>query len=107
LNQEQLQEKLTPLFQHAPLPERMGNFERTRSPQELLSVCDDVWLLVEYRHMTDETLFQVVLEGDDTTIFQVNRDGHVSPLRTSPLAEVGHILRSDLLMMLEDVEDDL
>lgn len=107
MNQEQLQEKLTTLMQHAPLPERMGNFERTRSPQDLLAVCDDVWMLVEYRHLTDEALFQVVLEGDDTVIFQVNRDGHVSPLRTSSFAEVGHILRSDLLMMLEDVEDEL
>lgn len=106
MNQEQLQHALSQTMQHTPLPERMGNFERTRSPQEPIAICDDVWLLVEYRHLTDEALFQVVLEGD-TTVFQVNRDGHVSPLRTTTLEEVGHVLRSDLLMMLEDVEDNL
>jgi hypothetical protein len=65
-----------------------------------------VWLLVEYRHMTEDLLFQVVLR-DETCSFQALHGGVVTLLQTATVEETGHLLRRDLLMTLEDLEDEL
>lgn len=93
-------------LQHAPLPERMGSFERTRSPQEPLSVGDGEHLVVEYRHVNHDALFQVIVRGEEAQLITVV-NGEVNPLSTVSVAEAGHLLRRDLLMMLEDLEDEL
>lgn len=93
-------------LQHAPLPERMGNFERTRSPQEPLVLADEEALIVEYRHLNHDALFQVVVRGDEAQLITVV-DGVVTPMHSVTVEEAGHLLRRDLLMMLEELEDEL
>ncbi|KEO83922.1 hypothetical protein [Tumebacillus flagellatus] len=93
-------------LQHSPLPERMGNFERTRSPQEPLPVDEGEYLVVEYRHLHQDALFQVFVRGEEAQFIALI-DGEVRPLTTVSVEEAGHLLRRDLLMTLEDLEDEL
>ncbi|MBL0386516.1 hypothetical protein JJB07_07630 [Tumebacillus sp. ITR2] len=93
-------------LQHSPLPERMGNFERTRTPQEPLQVDEGEYLIVEYRHLQHDALFQVVMRGSEAQFITV-LNGEVNPLQTVSIEEAGHLLRRDLLMMLEDLDDEL
>lgn len=93
-------------LQHSPLPERMGSFERTRSPFEPLQVGEGEHLVVEYRHVTHDALFQVIVRSEEAQLITVV-NGEVTPLQTVSVEEAGHLLRRDLLMMLEDLEDEL
>lgn len=99
-------QELLVAMQHTPLPERMGNFERTRSPKEPTQLAGGEWLVVEYSHVQEAFLFQVAVQGETAT-FQVNQGGQVTLLNTLSVEEAGHVLRSDLLMILEDLEDEL
>ena len=99
-------EQLLETMQHTPFPERMANFERTRSPQEPLQLEGGGWLIVEYKHQSEDLLFQVILK-DGQTAFQVRQGDQVTPLQTMSLTEAGHVLRRDLLMILEEIEDEL
>ncbi|HEU4964820.1 MAG TPA: hypothetical protein VFV52_13320 [Bacilli bacterium] len=99
------QELLTQM-QHTPLPQTMASFERTVSPQEAREAGEGAWLVVEYRHTAEDVLFQVVLQGD-TAVYQTVQDGQAEVVRTSPTDDVGNVLRSDLLILLEEIEDEL
>jgi len=92
-------------LQHTPLPERLGNFERTVGPAQAREV-DGQLLIVEYRHLLEDVLFQVLAQ-DDTATFLAVVAGEVRPLGSATVEEAGHLLRRDLLMTLEDLEDDL
>lgn len=93
-------------MQHTPLPETMASFERTVSPKEPQELADGAWLVVEYRHFTADVRFQVVLRESEA-LFQTVTDGQTEIVRTGGAEEAGNILRSDLLMMLEELEDEL
>jgi hypothetical protein len=99
-------EQLLATMQHTPFPERMANFERTRSPQEPLEMNGGGWLIVEYKHLSEDVLFQVVWKNEETS-FQVRQGDQVTLLQTMSLEEAGHVLRRDLLMILEEIEDEL
>ncbi|ASS76239.1 hypothetical protein CIG75_15680 [Tumebacillus algifaecis] len=98
-------EELMAVMQHTPLPERMGNFERTYSPQNAEQTAAGL-LFVEYRHLSADVKFQVLLQAESALI-QVVQGAAVTPMRKLTVEEAGHVLRSDLLMMLEDLEDEL
>jgi hypothetical protein len=98
-------EELLLVMQHTPLPERLGDFERTRSPKETEETALGT-VIVEYRHMFEDVVFQVVMKGDDA-VFQIVQGGVASPMRQMTVQEAGHVLRSDLMMILEDLEDEL
>ncbi|ARU61841.1 hypothetical protein CBW65_12980 [Tumebacillus avium] len=98
-------DQLLTVMQHTPLPERMGNFERTRSPQQPEET-ESGLLFVEYSHLSEDVKFQAVMQGEQAQ-FQVVLHGTATPVRQLTVEEAGHVLRSDLLMMLEDLEDEL
>ncbi|TCP55475.1 hypothetical protein EV586_103127 [Tumebacillus sp. BK434] len=98
-------EQLLAVMQHTPLPERMGNFERTRSPQQTEETGSGL-VFVEYSHLSEDVQFQAVLRGEQA-LLQVVQNGAATPVRELTIEEVGHVLRADLLMMLEDLEDEL
>jgi len=106
MNHNVTQEQLLLFMQHTPLPERMGSFEKTRSPQEPFPLEDGGLLIVEYAHLTEDVRFQVVAYGMDAQ-FQVVQEGRVTPQARATLEEAGHMLRRDLLMTLEELEDEL
>ncbi len=101
------QQELIVTMQHTPLPEQMGNFERTCAPSEPKQLPWGAWLIVEYSHLNEDFRFQVVVQPDDQVVFQTEQAGQVTPLRNLTLEETGHVLRSDLLMILEEFEDEL
>jgi len=100
------EQELKATFQHTPLPERMGNFERTCSPDEPKHLPGAQWIIVEYSHMNEDFRFQAVLQPDSIVLFQTEQNGQTTPFRTLTLEETGHVLRSDLLMILEEFEDE-
>ena len=103
MNREQMRTAL----QHAPLPERMSSFDRTRAPQEPLELGGGNWLILEYVHLSEDVRFQVIVDADGGALFQSVQDGEATVLRTASLEEAGHLLRRDLLMILEEIEDEL
>jgi len=101
------QQELLVTFQHTPLPEQMGGFERTCAPSAPKQLPWGATLIVEYSHTSEDFRFQVVVQPDDDVLFQTEQAGQVTPLRTLTLEETGHVLRSDLLMILEELEDEI
>ncbi|MCX7569807.1 hypothetical protein OS242_07500 [Tumebacillus sp. DT12] len=100
-------EQLLQTMQHTPFPERMAGFERTRSPQDPQPLAGGGWLIVEYKHLSEDVRFQVLIEQTGEAALQVQQDGHVTPLQRMSVEEAGHVLRRDLLMILEEIEDEL
>ncbi len=98
-------EELVTMMQHTPLPERMSNFERTHSPQQPKELAAGL-LFVEYSHLLEDVQFQVVMQ-EKMALFQLVQGGATIPMQQLTLEEAGHVLRSDLMMILEDLEDEL
>lgn len=94
-------------LQHSPLPERMSSFDRTRAPQEPLELGGGNWLIIEYVHLLEDVRFQVIVGANNEAVFQSVQNGEETVLRTASLDEAGHLLRRDLLMILEEIEDEL